>query len=102
MHVPYCNLIPPIDPVSRTSPHSLHFSHASQISAAAMAGSSMDQPPLFSAVSSSARQLFQLLKCINFSSKAHVQITDDGIRVSAQESQVMQGWVPGSKHPAVG
>ena len=46
---------------------------------------------LFSAVSGSARQLFQLLRCINFVSKVHVQITKDGLRFTAEESQVMQG-----------
>jgi cell cycle checkpoint protein len=50
-----------------------------------------DQRPLFTAVSSSARQLYQLLKCINFSSKGYVEITKDGLKVSAQDSQVMQG-----------
>jgi len=47
--------------------------------------------PLFSAVSGSARQLFQLLRCINFVPKAHVQITKDGLRFTVEESQVMQG-----------
>ena len=46
---------------------------------------------LFSAVSGSARQLFHLLRCINFVSKAHVQITKEGLRFTAEESQVMQG-----------
>lgn len=47
--------------------------------------------PLFSAVSGSARQLFQLLRCINFVSKTHVQITKEGLRFTVEESQVMQG-----------
>lgn len=47
--------------------------------------------PLFSAVSGSARQLFQLLRCINFVSKAQVQITNEGLRFTVEESQVMQG-----------
>lgn len=47
--------------------------------------------PLFSAVSGSARQLFQILKCINFVSKAQVQITKEGLRFTVEESQVMQG-----------
>lgn len=46
---------------------------------------------LFSAVSGSARQLFQLLRCINFVSKTHVQITKEGLRFTVEESQVMQG-----------
>lgn len=47
--------------------------------------------PLFSAVSGSARQLFQLLRCINFVSKAQVRITKEGLRFTVEESQVMQG-----------
>lgn len=47
--------------------------------------------PLFSAVSGSARQLFQLLRCISFVSKAQVQITKEGLRFTVEESQVMQG-----------
>lgn len=47
--------------------------------------------PLFSAVSGSSRQLFQLLRCINFVSKAQVQITKEGVRFTVEESQVMQG-----------
>lgn len=47
--------------------------------------------PLFSAVSNSARQLFLLLRCISFAPKAQVQITQKGLRFSAEESQVMQG-----------
>lgn len=46
---------------------------------------------LFSAVSGSARQLFQLLRCINFVSKTHVQITKEGLRFTVEESQVMHG-----------
>ena len=47
--------------------------------------------PLFSAVSGSARQLFQLLRCINFFPKAHVQITKEGLRFTVEESRAMQG-----------
>ena len=47
--------------------------------------------PLFSAVSGSTRQLFHLLRCINFVPKANVQITKNGIRFTVEESQVMQG-----------
>lgn len=52
---------------------------------------SQNDEPLFSAVSGSSRQLFQLLKCINFVSKAQVQITKEGLRFTVEESQVMQG-----------
>jgi cell cycle checkpoint protein len=48
--------------------------------------------PIFKAVSSSARQLFQLLNCIRFSPKAQVQISNEGLRFSVEESRVMQGW----------
>jgi cell cycle checkpoint protein len=48
--------------------------------------------PVFKAVSSSARQLFQLLNCIRFASKAQVQISNEGLRFLVEESRVMQGW----------
>jgi cell cycle checkpoint protein len=51
-----------------------------------------DNAPIFRAVSSSARQLFQLLNCIRFSPKAQVKITADGIEFTVEESRVMQGW----------
>lgn len=50
-----------------------------------------DERPVFKAVSSSARQLFQLLNCINFAPKVHVQITSEGIRFAVEDSRVMQG-----------
>ncbi|KAI9841434.1 MAG: ssDNA endodeoxyribonuclease [Sclerophora amabilis] len=46
----------------------------------------------FSAVSGSARQLFLLLRCIGFASKAQVQITKDGLKFTVEESRVMQGF----------
>lgn len=48
-------------------------------------------PPILKAVSSSARQLTQLLDCIRFAPKAHVNISADGIRFSVEEARVMQG-----------
>lgn len=51
----------------------------------------MAEPPIFTAVSTSARQLYLLLRCINFASKADVQITAEGLRFSAEESHVVQG-----------
>ena len=56
-----------------------------------MASMMENQAPLFSAVSSSTRQLFQLLRCISFAPKAQVQITKEGLRFTAEESRVMQG-----------
>lgn len=47
--------------------------------------------PTLSAVSSSARQLYQLLRCISFASKAEVQIRQEGLRFTVEESRVMQG-----------
>ncbi|KUJ08783.1 Rad1-domain-containing protein [Mollisia scopiformis] len=49
--------------------------------------------PIFKAVSSSARQLFQLLNCIRFAAKVHVQISAEGLRFAVEESRVMQGIV---------
>lgn len=48
-------------------------------------------PPVLTAVSSSARQLFLLLRCIATSNKAHVVISEEGMRVSVDEASVMEG-----------
>lgn len=47
--------------------------------------------PMFKAVSSSARQLFQLLNCIRVSPKVQVQISNLGLRFAVEEARVMQG-----------
>lgn len=47
--------------------------------------------PIFTAVSGSARQLSQLLRCINIAPKAQVQISKEGLRFTVEESRVMQG-----------
>ncbi|EDU47493.1 DNA repair exonuclease rad1 [Pyrenophora tritici-repentis] len=47
-------------------------------------------PPILTAVSSSARQLFSLLRCIAFSNKAHVQISDIGIKLAVDEASIME------------
>ena len=49
------------------------------------------QEVMLSAIASSARPLLQILRCIGFSSKAHVHLSDVGIRISVHESRVMQG-----------
>ncbi len=51
-----------------------------------MAGS-----PVFTAISTSARQLHLLLRCIAFCPRAEVQITQSGIRFSVEEARVVQG-----------
>lgn len=56
------------------------------------ASGEIENAPIFNAVSSSARQLFQLLNCIRFAPKAQVQISNDGLRFAVEESRVMQGW----------
>ncbi|KAK6949405.1 hypothetical protein Daesc_009481 [Daldinia eschscholtzii] len=58
---------------------------------ASSAGSAPPQLPLFRAVASSTRQIYQLLKCISFTAKVQVEITPDGIRFAADHSRVMQG-----------
>ncbi|GAO13756.1 uncharacterized protein UV8b_01598 [Ustilaginoidea virens] len=50
-----------------------------------------DKPPIFRAVATSTRPLHQLLRCINFAPKVHVQITEEGIRFAADNSRAMQG-----------
>ncbi|KAK3394242.1 Rad1/Rec1/Rad17 [Podospora didyma] len=57
-----------------------------------MASSSLDPPPpLFRAVCSSTRPLYQLLKSIGFTNKIHVEITESGLRFAADHARVMQG-----------
>lgn len=51
----------------------------------------MAEPPSFTAISTSARQLHLLLRCIAFSQRAEVQITRSGIRFSVEEARVVQG-----------
>jgi cell cycle checkpoint protein len=63
-----------------------------------MESGNANNTPLFSAVSGSARQLFQLLRCINLVPKAHVEITKGGLRFTVEESQVMQGLDSLSSH----
>ncbi|ORY16625.1 Rad1/Rec1/Rad17 [Clohesyomyces aquaticus] len=50
-----------------------------------------DDAPILTAVSSSARQLYLLLRCINFAEKAHVQISEEGLKFSVDEASVMEG-----------
>ncbi|KAF1954660.1 Rad1-domain-containing protein [Byssothecium circinans] len=50
-----------------------------------------DELPTLTAVSSSARQLYLLLRCINFADKAHVQISEEGLKFSVDEASVMEG-----------
>lgn len=53
--------------------------------------SSVTTLPLFRAVASSTRPLYQLLKCISFANKIHVEITEGGLRFAADHARVMQG-----------
>ncbi|KAF7561348.1 hypothetical protein G7046_g2798 [Stylonectria norvegica] len=50
-----------------------------------------EAPPIFRAVATSTRPLYQLLRCINFAPRVHVQITEDGVRFAADHARVMQG-----------
>ncbi|KIX07819.1 uncharacterized protein Z518_02473 [Rhinocladiella mackenziei CBS 650.93] len=47
--------------------------------------------PIFSATSTNARQLYLLLRCIAFSQRAEVQITQSGMKFSVEEARVVQG-----------
>lgn len=51
----------------------------------------MDRPQVFSAVSTSVRQLFLILRCISFAPKAEVRISKEGIRFCVDEARVVQG-----------
>lgn len=53
-----------------------------------------DTQPIFRAVATSTRPIYQLLRCINFAPRVHVQITEQGIRFAADHSRVMQGLFP--------
>ncbi|KAK1752522.1 repair protein Rad1/Rec1/Rad17-domain-containing protein [Echria macrotheca] len=54
-------------------------------------------PPIFRAVASSTRPLYQLLKSIGFTNKVHVEITENGLRFAADHGRVMQGVAHWSK-----
>ncbi|KAI0198353.1 DNA repair exonuclease rad1 [Astrocystis sublimbata] len=58
---------------------------------ASPARSAPPQQPLFRAVASSTKRIYQLLKCISFAPKVDVQLTHDGIRFAVDYSRVMQG-----------
>jgi Repair protein Rad1/Rec1/Rad17 len=47
--------------------------------------------PEFVATSTSAKQLFLLLRCISFGDKVQMQISDEGVRFSVEDSAVMEG-----------
>lgn len=49
--------------------------------------------PVLTAVSSSARQLYSLLRCLSFADKAHVRISESAIFFSVDEARVMQARV---------
>jgi len=51
----------------------------------------MAGPPIFTAISTSARQLYLLLRCISFSQRAEVEINPQGIKFSVEEARVVQG-----------
>jgi cell cycle checkpoint protein len=42
-------------------------------------------------VTGSTKPLFQLLRCINFTNKIHVEIGEDAIKFAAEHARVMQG-----------
>lgn len=52
-----------------------------------------DPRPVFTAVTSSARQVLLLLRCISFSKKAQVRITQDGLRFSSSEGSSMEAFI---------
>ncbi|KAF2169208.1 hypothetical protein M409DRAFT_20431 [Zasmidium cellare ATCC 36951] len=49
--------------------------------------------PLFTAVSSSARQILLLLRCISFAKKAHVSISSNGMRFSTEDGSIMEAFI---------
>jgi cell cycle checkpoint protein len=49
------------------------------------------ETPGFIATSTSARQLFLLLRSISYGDKVQMQILEDGVRFSVEDSAVMEG-----------
>ena len=47
--------------------------------------------PIFRAMATSTRPIYQLLRCVSFSNKVHVEISEDGIKFIADHTRVMQG-----------
>ncbi|PNY23916.1 Uncharacterized protein TCAP_06143 [Tolypocladium capitatum] len=48
-----------------------------------------ETPPIFRAVATTTRPLYQLLRCINFAPRVHVQITEEGIRFAADHARAL-------------
>lgn len=46
---------------------------------------------LFTALATSIKPLHDVLKCINFKSQALVRISEDGLRISVEDSRSLQG-----------
>jgi cell cycle checkpoint protein len=59
-----------------------------------------DAPPILTAVSSSARQLYLLLRCITFANKAHVTLSEEGLKFSVSEGSSMEGTLHVLRHRA--
>ncbi|KAI5809470.1 putative DNA repair protein Rad1 [Pyronema omphalodes] len=66
-------------------------SNATRESTAAPTVTDDEPQPVFTATSSNARQLYNVLKCLNFQSKAQIEINRDGLIVTVEDSRVMQG-----------
>ncbi|KAI9892121.1 MAG: ssDNA endodeoxyribonuclease [Vezdaea aestivalis] len=49
--------------------------------------------PIFDAVANSPKQLFQLLRCVSFSSKAKVEISSKGLKFQVEDSRAVQASV---------
>ncbi|KAI5850626.1 DNA repair exonuclease rad1 [Tricharina praecox] len=54
--------------------------------------------PIFSATTTSARQLFNLLKCCGFQPRAQMELLAEGIKVTVEDSRVMQGHILVDRH----
>jgi cell cycle checkpoint protein len=52
--------------------------------------SELGHPTVFSAVSTAARNIYQILNCISFAAKVQVTIREDGLQFSANEAQILQ------------
>ena len=57
---------------------------------------SVEPTPVFAAVASSTRQLFSILRTCGWQSRAEIELLPEGIKVTVEDSRVMQGHNPDS------
>lgn len=61
-----------------------------------------EAPAIFDAVSTSAKQICTLLRCVQITSLAQFHLSRDGIKVVAEDKKTMQGTLDRVTAPACG